>query len=315
MSSYNWTISDASMVKKMKSAAVEEGFLSSVFSMHGFKWYMKIYTNGASKERKGICCLYFYLAALPSKVKSVTTRRKLIFVDTTDSRIHQFTQDKMYIGWPTGTLKTAEIQNYNELTFRVESELIIVEDKHGNDIVNEYLTDEMKVPTNEQQKMTQLEMENKLEMQGAQLKSITNQIELMTKSINGIQNSLKDIKLQINEEQKVNGNNLQKQINELKINMKALSLKGNKDKLLKDKHEFKDWVENTLKLPEYYQHFVEHGIQTLDVVQMVTINELKEMNITKIGHRMLMLREIAILKQKININYIASEGNVLMDTN
>ena len=85
-----------------------------------------------------------------------------------------------------------------------------------------------------------------------------------------------------------------------------------------DKKKFKEWFEKILKLPQYYDVFLANGIDTLEIVQLVTMNELKQLNITLIGHTMKILKEIAKLKQNSmnnNDNYIAQEGNILIDTN
>ena len=109
-------------------------------------------------------------------------------------------------------------------------------------------------------------------------------------------------------QQKDDITNLQKQIDEININMQQL-LSGNKDeyKMDKDRQEFKDWIEKELKLPQYYDLFVKNGVETLKVMQMFTMNELKDIGISKIGHRMQILHAVIQSKQKSSDK--AAEGD------
>ena len=52
---------------------------------------------------------------------------------------------------------------------------------------------------------------------------------------------------------------------------------------------------NTLKLPEYTDVFIENGIENLNVVRMLTQTELNQIGISKIGHRMQIMRAISML--------------------
>ncbi len=52
-----------------------------------------------------------------------------------------------------------------------------------------------------------------------------------------------------------------------------------------------------VELGELYKIFIENGVNKLSIVKLLTINELKEMGITKIGHTVKLLYEIAKLNQ------------------
>lgn len=62
----------------------------------------------------------------------------------------------------------------------------------------------------------------------------------------------------------------------------------------KEDNELKQWMKNEVKLP-YYRLFKGHGFEDLESIRYITVNELKEMKIDKVGHRMKLLREIAKL--------------------
>ena len=60
---------------------------------------------------------------------------------------------------------------------------------------------------------------------------------------------------------------------------------------------FKKWVVNTLKYPEYYELFVENGVDTLNVAKLLTKSELKMIGINKIGHQLKIMEGIQALNQ------------------
>ena len=75
---------------------------------------------------------------------------------------------------------------------------------------------------------------------------------------------------------------------------------------------FRKWMENTLKLPEYTALFIENGIENLNVVRMLTVTELNQIGISKIGHRMQILRAISMLNGNgavaAKASHVPSEG-------
>ena len=138
----------------------------------------------------------------------------------------------------------------------------------------------------------------------AKINSISTKMDKMMHQMNEMQTKLNDLELRMNEEQKNDNNDdLRNQMNEMnkKINI-PMSNNNNDNSMNKDKQEFKQWITVKLNLPEYYDVFVEQGIDTLKVVQLMTKEELIEMGINKVGHRMQILKEIQLLQQQSNAN-------------
>eukprot|EP01084_Bolivina_argentea_P175940 304558_1 len=84
---------------------------------------------------------YINLVSLPSNVKSISVFRKQSFQE---GQVHhenqvKFETKKMSCGWASTKLSATNIQKYNKLTFKLESQLLAVEDIDGNDITNNYL--------------------------------------------------------------------------------------------------------------------------------------------------------------------------------
>ena len=177
-------------------------------------------------------------------------------------------------------------------TIDMDLELICVEDTKGKDVTSKYRNKSEQKFDDETQ---------------SQLDKMEENMNKMMQTINQIQHTLTSIQLQINEEQKVNGDGdnggLQKQIKEINENVKKILkngvVSGGVGKMEDDseKGRFRTWVENVLKLPEYYELFTENGVETYDVIKMFTIKELEMVGITKIGHKMKIMNEIQKLQQ------------------
>eukprot|EP01084_Bolivina_argentea_P249429 417543_1 len=82
------------------------------------------------------------------------------------------------------------------------------------------------------------------------------------------------------------------------------------------KQKLKTWFENTVKLPEYYQVFIDEGIDDLNDVKILEKQDLIDMGIKKVGHRKKILHQIKIMiEENENCNdasYV--EGYLLEDT-
>eukprot|EP01083_Nonionella_stella_P239259 837568_1 len=140
MSTYTRKITDQSMVRSMKNAKHEASWKSPVFSIGGFRWYLKVYPNGNESASNGYVSLYLYLAFVPPKVKSLRIGRELRLIET-DTRYngdHTYEKGHMSRGYPK-TLKTENIQNLTTLTFSVKIEVYGVIDHEDDDVSNQYI--------------------------------------------------------------------------------------------------------------------------------------------------------------------------------
>eukprot|EP01084_Bolivina_argentea_P090051 162323_1 len=64
----------------------------------------------------------------------------------------------------------------------------------------------------------------------------------------------------------------------------------------------RNWLCNKCLLPQYFETFIEHGIEDLSVVKLLTIEELNDLGIDKMGHKLKILHEIDELKQCNQVN-------------
>ena len=60
------------------------------------------------------------------------------------------------------------------------------------------------------------------------------------------------------------------------------------------------WLRDTVKLSEYIDVFIENGMENMEVIMLITENELDIMKIDKLGHRMKILNEIKKLKENMD---------------
>ena len=63
-----------------------------------------------------------------------------------------------------------------------------------------------------------------------------------------------------------------------------------------ERMKFKKWMENKVKLPQYFELFIEQGFEDMENMKDITMEHLREMGIDKMGHRMKLMKSIAALK-------------------
>ena len=93
-------------------------------------------------------------------------------------------------------------------------------------------------------------------------------------------------------------------VNQLKKEMRALREAQNPgDEELKEETEemkLKKWMEDEVKLPQYFELLKEDGFDDLESVQDVTEDDLKAMGINKTGHRRKIIKFVTKLKATNN---------------
>ena len=158
----------------------------------------------------------------------------------------------------------------------------------------------------------------KSELLEVRLCSMNDMISTLMVDMKSMQSTMENIQLRMNGEEKKESDSsdrdLRKEIDEIKMTLNKLTGKQALNKVDSEKEAFRKWMENTLKLPEYTSLFIENGIENLNVVRMLTVTELNQIGISKIGHRMQILRGISILNgngsvaQAANASHVPSEG-------
>eukprot|EP01084_Bolivina_argentea_P179166 309615_1 len=126
MPSYTWKITDAALLRQIKSAENKKCFISPTFTLCNLRWYLNLCPNGEATS-KGCCNFYVNLVMIPKKVSKMVLQRKLSNQESgrfSETQVSFKDNDKTNSGWPHGRLKTNEIQKFNTLTFTVDLEML-----------------------------------------------------------------------------------------------------------------------------------------------------------------------------------------------
>eukprot|EP01084_Bolivina_argentea_P035243 65390_1 len=190
-STYTWKL-DISKAVQRNDVTDGKYFQSPYFKTHGFKWYIHFYPNFKNKEYVQIFVRLLLLPPIASKI-IVQRNCQVLETNTNYSRTDEFDKDTMNWGWFPTTLKRKAIQNITKFTIVSDITLLDVFDSNGKDITEQYAT-----PTEQKLQAPLSIIDNKNEEHEIRLNSLTTQMDQMMKNISQIQNTLKDIQLQMN---------------------------------------------------------------------------------------------------------------------
>merc|ERR1712176_236268 len=91
-----------------------------------------------------------------------------------------------------------------------------------------------------------------------------------------------------------NNNEIRKLLEEIKWNESDdddIETQQNENMKYRKKMELKDWLEHDLELSEYYQLFIDEGIDDLQTLKLLNYEQLKEIGVKKLGHRLKILQK------------------------
>eukprot|EP01084_Bolivina_argentea_P102655 183888_1 len=172
-------------------------FKSLIFMMHNFKWHLEFYPNCNDQQYVG---LYLYLHVLPSTISKIVIERHIQLLETNtihSSNPKPFTKDERVRGWGKLRLKSEEIQNMTKFTIKLDMTLFDVFDSNGKNIIKQY------IHGTEQKSQAPISInDDQSQKYELRLNSLTTQADQIMKSMTKMENTLKDIQLQMNEEQK-----------------------------------------------------------------------------------------------------------------
>eukprot|EP01083_Nonionella_stella_P106065 305548_1 len=140
MSSYQWLISDASFISKIKNAQNADYFPSQIFMLHSLKWVMQICPNGSSPNREGYFNWYLHLASLSTKISKLYVFYRILLEETQSlyeyRTIFQCRQPGK--GWGNDKLLFPDACKLDTFTFKLDVMMIDVFDANGNKINDKY---------------------------------------------------------------------------------------------------------------------------------------------------------------------------------
>ena len=276
--SYSWIITDPSLLNQIKTAKPRDGWKSPVFPLYGFQWYLKVYPNGSTSKEKGWVQIYFKLAnsVLPPKVKQLFTIFEITEQETNTQSVFHYTYRNSHLSWGgTHNLKTAEIENHNRLIFTANIQSLTAFDDNGDDVTEKYHKTKINaISQSHEQQLTE------------KLNSLTSKMDELVKIVKGMQKRMDDIELKIESKD-----------DEFKAMKQELRRLTSSNDINPERRKLKIWLEDKVKLPQYYAIFINNGIDDLSTARLLTMEGLKGMGIDIVGHQMKILSQVVKLSQ------------------
>ena len=290
MESYTWNMADPSLVKQIKSAKRDEIVFSPVFTMFNLRWQLRLYPNRRVDDSTNKSQIFLNLKSLPPNIHSISIQRKYKLMP--GGIEHQYdktlTHDSMTCAtWLESHAISARqiIEKYDEYIIKVDVELLTVYDKKNNDITQQYLQTEEEGKVNDNPGVDN----NILN----QLNSVVMQMKNLDEMFKEMQSQINDIQLRLDEEQKEN----KTEINAIREFVNELSAKINMDP---KRQKLKQWLEEKVGLPQFYDLFIQNGVDDLSTAKLLTAETLKDMGIEKVGEKMKILHQVALLNENKN---------------
>jgi len=291
-STYTWVLNIAESQKAGTNWLWGHYYQSKMLLMFGFRWRLKFYPDVTDQNQ---ALLILQLLTLPVGVSRIAINQTTSVKETglrfsADDKV--FEKDSMdWALWADDKMSLDAIKNINEFTFTIDVELNAVHDADNKDIIEQYLTDGIR--KHDEQKRQHTDIESRFNLMSAQIRSLTETVQAL--------------QAQIDEEHKASDNNLQAQIDELTASVHQLMSRSDR-KTNPKTYAFRNWIEHVVQLPEYFELFVENGVETLEVASMLTVTELSLIGIKKIGHKMQILTAVAALKEKANSGFALAKS-------
>merc|ERR1712228_739278 len=162
-----------------------------------------------------------------------------------------------------GSLPLSNIKKYNTWSFGVNIKIWNLYDKQGNDVTDEWMQHRSLPNSNNAMKQS-----SKISME-----SLSFKMDQILSKLNSI-----EIKMNKNgySEQKVDYNDNQ-------LDAKKIALKA--------------WL-NKIGLVQYFNVFIENGVDDISIIALLKEKDLTEMGIGKIGHQKLIIHEVEKMKNQ-----------------
>ena len=114
-------------------------------------------------------------------------------------------------------------------------------------------------------------------------------VEKLSAMFKKMQSRVDRIELRLIEEQKEN--------KAMRERMDKLSGKKNANP---KRQKLKTWLEEKVGLPQYFDLFIENGIDDMLTAKLLTAGTLRDIGVEKIGERMKILHYVSLLNQNYN---------------
>eukprot|EP01083_Nonionella_stella_P173499 598666_1 len=126
----------------------------------------------------------------------------------------------------------------------------------------------------------QSQLSQQIQSQQSHSNQLANNNHNVNTNMQNIQNQMKQLE------------NMQNVQNQMMTNVLSHILQNDDDSehdddedMIPETEELRKWFDNVLKLPQYFQIFVDNGFEDLDSISDMTMDDLTQIKITKLGHQ------------------------------
>ena len=283
-------------------------FASPTVRLFGIPWILQYHPSWKDTNKGDI---FLCLTDMPNNVASVKTRRMIQYNETGQVFEEIDTYDLEHRNWGSKQSNMVTRTDLKKLSGSMKLELLELKDSNGNSVYEQYVAARNNggtgivapvrgaVPLQQPSVVSAAPSSSNedKQLQKVMLESLSFQINKISEEVKLLNGSIQRIHLRMQqiEEKKADDNGLRKQIEDIRKSISRLQ-SGGGVKEDSDAEKFKKWLEETVKLGEYYELFVENGVENLTVLKMFGMEELSMIGIKKIGHRLQLSKAIETLK-------------------
>jgi len=317
-----WNIEE-NQLHEMKQAYFKKGFVSPIYNN---MWCIRCYPNG--KTLKGDFLVQLQLCGLPKQANKLSVSWKIICeaVDVTTGWTTDFSLEQSCWGWGNDQLSFEEFKKCDDFEIAIEVQLDEEEMVRAMVQWEKFAAKQqaaasggLRVPAppnravkfgdevdDEKQNGPPPNPLQVAQVQGdggstkwveQQMKSQAEELELLRQDMGRMKEEFAVGDGQVNP----GSDDLRKRVMKVEKQMAALAQRLNEtvggiDGNDSSKQEVQEWLKEKVKLPQYFQVFVQQGFDDLDSIKDVTKDDLNAMGIDKVGHQRKILKQAELIQ-------------------
>eukprot|EP01083_Nonionella_stella_P248893 861204_1 len=313
--SHEWKITNADKSHSIQSAYPYQFFVSPIFKLHALKWFIKIYPNGiAEKHNKGYVDFEIFMEGLTPNLSEISAKFTISlnqYTPSNDASPHVFSTARISHGeLITPSVTTKQLRSLKRIKIMVQIELISSLDIHGNNTIHSESERSLSYPElntspkwcRQRSSTSGRVHNNRFEPELAE--DYVSKIRAMERTIESLSQRVRTLELRLRLQSD--------KVSEFKEDAEAHANKSIKNK---GKCELKEWLGDTVQLPQHYDVLVRNGFDNLKSVSLVTEDVLSSIGVKLIGHRKLIMFHAINLKIEQKQMVMEQEGVVAQYTN
>ena len=264
---FQWKL-DHNLLTKMQQSHNGKGFISPMFH-NAFCLALRHSSDGQWIQ------LRLVLSGLPANVSKMNLTWKISLNSQTDNlsnidteKTQDFAQGQMAHGWGQKQLSFEKFRNMKDVTICLDIINNDIEISKNDDIIAKW----------DKFIQTKDKHQSRLDLVEITLQRMTTQLQ----KISMIEQQLIAYSETMN---KING---VLQLQQSQNNNDMIHMHNN----VADEERVRMWLHNTVKLPQYYQLFIDQGFDDLETISDLTVDDLRSMGIDKLGHQKKLIKHV-----------------------